>query len=834
MIPGGIPEHDTTSYVNGLFGFQLSAAGSGDQLLLYSLSENAISLAEKANKIQHFFVDHTRLGIPMIVFDEALHGLVRGGATVFPQAIGLAASWDTLLMHRVSEAIAQEARARGIRDVLSPVINIASDVRWGRVEETYGEDPFLTSRMAVAFTGGFERNGIVTTPKHFIANVGDGGRDSYPIHLSERLLDEIYFPPFEACITESGARSVMTAYNTTDGVSNSASHWLLEKKLKEDWGFRGFVISDANAVGGDVVLHHTAADYPAAGEHAISGGLDVIFQTEYKHHALFFGARPGDGYDSGRINDAVRRVLQVKFELGLFDHPYTSMDSATHWVDNNSHQPLALQAARESIVLLKNSRQTLPLAPTIHRIAVIGPDAAIPRFGGYSGSGNHPVSILQALKEAVSDTTGIRYESGCGYTATEWIAVPASALSHVDSGKSVPGLDGRYYNGLRVSGSPVIHRTDPQINFHWTLYAPDPALTADFYTAEWTGQLRSPVTGNYKIGLTGNDGYRLYINGKLVIDQSEKQSFHTRLVSCHFIKDKPYDLRVIFTEPNGNASIRLIWNLGVEDPWEQQITRAVAAARASEVAVIAAGITEGEFQDRAMLELPGHQEELIRRVAATGKPVIVLLVGGSAITMQHWIDSVGAILDVWYPGEQGGRAIAEILFGKYNPAGRLPISFPIDVSQVPLVYNHKPTGRGDDYNNLSGLPLFPFGYGLSYTRFDYSAISLDKSITDTLHDVEVSCTVTNTGDLAGDEVVQLYLRDEHSSVATPVMALKGFQRIFLQPKASRQVHFRVTPSMLRILNEEMKPVIEAGRWRIMIGASSRDIRLKETLTVKYP
>ena len=304
-----------------------------------------------------------------------------------------------------------------------------------------------------------------------------------------------------------------------------------------------------------------------------------------------------------------------------------------------------------------------------------------------------------------------------------------------------------------------------------------------------------------------------------------------QIANYYFEKDKGYKIRVEFFEPNGGAHLKLIWNVDVENNWQQKINEAVALAKKSDVAVVAVGIHEGEFQDRAMLSLPGHQEELIKAVAATHKPVVVLLVGGSAITMSNWLDSIHALLDVWYAGEQGGNAIADVLFGDYNPAGRLPITFPINEAQLPLVYNHKPTGRGDDYYNLSGLPLFPFGFGLSYTTFDYSNLHLEKTNISNTNSVKVSCTIKNTGNVAGDEVIQLYIHDVLASVSQPVMQLKGFQRIHLNACESKEISFMITPQMLSLLDKDLNHVVEAGDFRIMIGASSRDIRLKETLTV---
>src|SRR5579872_4117680 len=362
MIPGEIPAGQEEHYRNGLFGFQVSAAqkkgDAGAQMLDYGVSDDAAALREKINGLQRFFTDSTRLGIPMIAFDEALHGLVRGGATVFPQAIALSATWDTALVGRVASAIAAEARIRGIRDILSPVINIAADPRWGRVEETYGEDPLLVSAMGVSFVSGFENSSVITTPKHFIANVGDGGRDSYPIFANERLLDEEFFPPFIACIQKGGSRSVMTAYNSLDGTPCSANTWLLTKKLKTDWGFKGFVISDANAVGGANVLHFTSPDIATSGKQAIDAGLDVIFQTSYDHYKLYIPPFLDGRIDTNRINDAVSRVLRAKFELGLFEHPYVTDADLQSWGDAKTHKALAEQAALESIVLLKNNPNT--------------------------------------------------------------------------------------------------------------------------------------------------------------------------------------------------------------------------------------------------------------------------------------------------------------------------------------------------------------------------------------------------------------------------------------------------------------------------------------------
>jgi beta-glucosidase len=835
MIPGDLSE-GKEKYKTGIFGFQISTVGqnadAAQQLMNYSAGASAVETAEMVNQMQHFFIEESRLGIPIIPFDESLHGLVRQGATAFPQSIALAASWNVNLMHQVSKAIAIECKTRGIRQILSPVVNIASDVRWGRTEETYGEDPFLASEMGVAYVSEFEKIGIITTPKHYLANSGDGGRDSYPIHWNERLLREIYLPPFEACFKRGGSRSVMTSYNSLDGSPCSANDWILNQILKKEWDFKGFVISDAGATGGANVLHFTAADYPESTVKSINGGLDVIFQTNYDHYKLFSPPFLDKRIDQKIIDKAVTRILKMKFELGLFDNPYINPKEAGIWNGHSTHRQLARLAAKESIVLLKNENKTLPLTKTISSIAVIGADATEARLGGYSGPGINPVSILDGIKNKLGTDVEVNYTKGCNRENIQYQTVSSDFLSCIVKGKITKGLNGEYFNNVTLNGNPVFTRIDQKIQFQWTLFGPDyEKLTYDFYSVRWTGKLKAPKTGIFKIGIDGNDGYRLYIDNKLLIDNWKKLSKQTIVKDFAFEKDKEYDIRIEYYEPTGNAFFSLVWNADISNNESEEINKAVELAKKSDVAVLVVGIEEGEFRDRAYLGLPGRQEELINKVAATGKPVIIVLVGGSAITMNNWLNNVNSIIDVWYPGEDGGNAVADVLFGNYNPAGRLPITFPVFEGQLPLVYNHKPTGRGDDYNNLTGQPLFPFGYGMSYTTFEYSELKLEKSKISRAESTIVKCKVSNTGKMDGDEVIQLYLRDELASVARPLTELKGFQRINLKAGESKEISFEINPEMLSMLDINLKKIVETGDFRIMIGASSKDIRLRGILTV---
>jgi beta-glucosidase len=805
MIPGGpTGRRDSASnYSHGIFGVQNRSA------------TDARSDAELQNRFQAYFVDSTRLGIPIIPFEEAVHGLMRRGATVYPAAIALAAAFDSGLVRDVASAVARDARTRGIRQVLSPVVNLATDVRWGRVEETYGEDPLLASVMARAFVGGFERHGVIATPKHFVANVGDGGRDSYPIDVSTRLLEELFYPPFRAAIVDAGARSVMTAYNSVDGLPASQSRALLAGTLKRDWRFRGFVISDQSAVGGAVVLHHTEANTAAAAQHALEAGLDVIFQSDYEQYAPYLAAFRSRAIASTVIDSAVARVLRAKFELGLFEHPYVDADSAGAWQGDAGTRALARDAARKSVVLLENRKNALPLAPTIASVAVIGSDAGEARLGGYTLDSARGISILDGLRARLGDR--VRYARGPSRALGDHAAVPEQ---YFDS------LSGEYFDNIALDGAPRVTRSDENIDFHWTFRPPARGLHVGWYSIRWMGRLRAPSGGVQRLGVEGNDGYRLYLDGKLLIDNWRKQSYRTTLVSVALAANSTHDVRLEFFESAGNARVRLVWDTTAANDAHVRIDSAVALARRSDVAIIVAGIEEGEFRDRSSLALPAQQEDLILGVAAAGKPVIVILVGGSAITMRRWIDQVDAVVMAWYPGGEGGNAIADVLLGDVNPAGRLPITFPIANGQLPLRYNHKPTGRGDDYVDLTGEPAFPFGYGLSYTHFTYSQLRIEPGAVGPAGRAHVTFRVRNTGARAGDEVPQLYVHPVVSPVAQPVMALKAFGRVHLGAGEERDVTFSIDVHDLRVLDDHQRWVLPAGVTSVMVGASSSDIRLR--------
>jgi len=640
------------------------------------------------------------------------------------------------------------------------------------------------------------------------------------------MMEEVFYPPFKAVIDKGLASSIMTAYNSFDGRPCSQSHFLLTEKLKKEWGFRGFVISDAGATGGANVLHFTAKDYTDATTQSIEAGLDVVFQTSFDHYPLFYDAFQKGLIDQKAIDSAVVRVLRAKFELGLFEQPYVDEKI----LRDVSVPDLPLKAARESVVLLKNDDNILPLKKNIS-IAVIGTDAVEGRLGGYSRDGKAEVTILEGIQNLIGKEN-VKYAEGCGMYDDSLVAVAPYFLFHTEDGKQVPGLKAAYFNNISMEGIPVLERVDNNIDFAWTLFSPKQGVVNyDFFSVRWEGVLKSPGTRIYNFGVRGDDGYRLLVNDSLIIDNRQKQTVRTTTVPYMFEDGKNYDLCMEFCESVGSAHISLMWDAGLNTSEEEEIDFAVQTAQSCDVAVVVAGIEEGEFRDRASLRLPGRQEEMIRKIAETGKPVIVVLVGGGPVVMTDVIDDIDGLLNVWYPGDLGGTAVADVLFGDYNPAGRLPISFPVDEAQLPYVYYHKPTGRGDDYQDMTGKPMFPFGYGLSYTTFEYSEMKFSISEISATQNSVVSFTLKNAGKHDGDEVVQLYIRDELASVSRPMMELKGFRRVHLKAGESKKIEFEITPKMLSMLNEQMQRVVEPGSFRIMIGASSNDIRLRGILQV---
>jgi beta-glucosidase len=678
---------------------------------------NARQMAELTNAIQKFFIEHSRLGIPVIFHEECLHGHAAVDGTSFSQPIGLGATFDPDLVRRLFEMTAEEARSRGAHQALTPVVDVAREPRWGRVEETYGEDPYLVSRMGIAAVQGFQgdatfhdRKHVIATLKHFAAHgQPESGTNCAPVNVSERILREVFLFPFQQAIRKGGAISVMASYNEIDGVPSHANRWLLRDILRKEWGFKGFVVSDYFAIR---ELHdrpglfgnHIAEDGKQAAVLAAAAGVNIELPDPdcYLHLATL--VRQGVLRES-LLDELVAPMLAWKFRLGLFEDPYVDPEAAERIAGCEANRHLALQAARETIILLKNDGGIAPLdAAKIKTLAVIGPNADRQMLGGYSGKPKWCTTLLQGIRDRVGDAVDILFHEGCKIT---------------------------------IGGS-------------------------------W--QQDEVVPGNH--------------------DEDRKS-----------------------------------------------IAEAVRVARQADVVVLALGGNEqtsreawapNHLGDRASLDMVGLQDELVDAIVATGKKVIAFLFNGRPISMRNLTEKVPVIFECWYLGQETGQAVAEVLFGDANPGGKLPITIPRSVGHIPAYYNHKPFARrGYLFDDIR--PMYAFGYGLSYTGFQFGPPRLKKTVICKNESTSVSVEVANIGDRAGDEVVQMYIRDKVSSVTRPVKELKGFQRITLNPGEKRTVSLDIDPEHLAFYNIDMKHVVEPGVFEIMVGSSSRDEDLQKIL-----
>jgi beta-glucosidase len=659
------------------------------------------------NGVQRYLREKTRLGIPELFMGEALHGFMEYGSTSFPQAIGLASTWDPVLVKQVFNAAGEEAGAAGVGQVFSPVLDLARDPRWGRTEETYGEDPYLVSRMAVAAVTGLQgddffigRGHAMATMKHFaVHGQPEGGTNTAPGNYSERVIRETFFVPFEAAVREGRVGSVMASYNEIDGIPSHINHWLLEKVLRQEWGFPGFVTSDGDGLQMLVQTHHVAATKADAARLAIAAGVDYDLSDGSVYRTLLTQVKQGIVPES-QLDRAVSRILAAKFRLGLFDDAIVDPDAAERITNSPEHRKIALKAAQETIVLLKNDKHLLPLdLNKLKTIAVIGPNADGLHLGGYSRSPIHGVTILQGIQDRVGSKAKVVYAEGCRFTN-----------KHQD------------WHGWFDDNVELI----------------DPATQAD------------------------------------------------------------------------------------------RIKEAVATANSADVAILVVGENESTNReawseqhrgDRDSLDLLGAQNELLKAVVETGKPVVVFLVNGRPLSINYIAEHVPAILEGWYLGEEGGTAAANILFGDIDPGGKLPITFPHSVGDLPDFYNHKPSANRS-YEFSTREPLFPFGYGLSYTTFKFENLQIEPAQIYVGGKAKVTVDVINTGDREGDEVPQMYVHQRVASVTRPVMALKGFRRIHLNPGEKKTVEFTITPDALSLLDIGMHKVVEPGAFDVMVGPSS--------------
>ena len=685
------------------------AAGAAGE----TVNRDARQTAEFVNAAQHWAVEHTRLGIPMLVHEESLHGYVARGATSFPQAIALASTWDPDLVTKVFSVAAREARARGATLVLAPVVDVARDPRWGRIEETYGEDTYLTTEMGLAAVRGFQgptlplpADKVLVTLKHFTGHgIPEGGTNVGPAHVGERELREIFFPPFEAAVKTYPVRSVMASYNEIDGIPSHANAWLLNGVLRGEWGYQGAVVSDYYGIRELVSRHHLYSDVKDAAERAIESGVDVETPDPEGFVHLPELVREGR-VPQALVDQAVRRVLTLKFEAGLFENPYPDVSIADAKTATPDAVALAREAAEKAIVLLKNDHGLLPLnAAKIKRVAVLGTHAKNTPIGGYSDVPKHVISVLEGLQEAGRGKFDVDYSEG--------VRLTESRCWSCDEVKLVP---------------PSVNR---------------------------------------------------------------------KLIAAAIQTAKKADVIVMVLGGNEQTS---------REAW-----------------------ADTHLGDRASLDLVGQQEVLAKAVLALKKPTVVILLNGRPLSVNYLAEHAPALLEGWYLGQETGHAVADVLFGKTNPGGKLPVTIPRSVGQLPVFYNHKPTARRG-YLFDTTKPLYPFGFGLSYTSFDISAPRVLTPSIAANQPARIAVDVANTGSRAGDEVVQLYIHDDEASVTKPVIELKRFERVTLQPGEKRSITFELTPDDLALWNPEMKKVVEPGTFTIYAGPNSVDLK-SATLTV---
>jgi beta-glucosidase len=818
-----------------------------------------MSLEEKVQQMRDHAPAISRLGIPKYDWwNEGLHGVAFAGyATNFPQVIGMAATWDTQLVHTMGQTISTEARAKyneAIRrgqpeqffglTFWAPNINIFRDPRWGRGQETYGEDPFLTGRMAVAFVTGMQGDDpthfrVVSTPKHYAVHSGpEPTRHQVNIDASPHDLEDTYLPAFRAAVAEAHAQSVMCAYNSIDGAPACANTMLLQQHLRDAWHFDGYVVSDCGAVADVFTGHHFAPDMPHAAAAAVKAGTDLeCGYGQGQAYPALVDAVHQNLISEAEINAALHRLFRARFQLGMFDPPSSFPYGQIPFSEVNSpeHRRLSLQAARESIVLLKNQDHALPLKSSISSIAVIGPTAEYVQSlqGNYNGPPPQPVYPLNGIEKRFS-SAHVNYAQGSTLVAGYAIPIEHTAL-HPANGPG-DGLTGEYFNTPDFSGSPVLTRTDRNVNFNWDKVVPVPSLQRNNYSVRWTGKFTPPAPGDYQLGVRINycyacensEGFRLYLDDKPIVTstaqmQAERGAVYDKSVT--FTDTNPHAIRLEYLHGTGSAGIDLTWI----PPAAALRDQAVQAAKQSDIVIACVGLSpnlEGEEMpvhlegfsggDRTSINLPTAQEDLLKAVAATGKPLIVVLQNGSALAVNWAQEHAAAILEAWYPGEEGGTAIAETLAGDNNPAGRLPLTFYASNAQLPPFEDYAMKGR--TYRYFDGKPLYPFGYGLSYTTFTYSNLQIANTNVAAGQLVTVTVTVTNTGSLAGDEVVELYLT-QPKAFETPQRELAAFTRVHLDPGATTHVGLNLEPRTLSQVDEKGNRIILPGEYTVSVGST---------------
>lgn len=795
------------------------------------------STPDVLNKLQRYFVEETRLGIPCIFTGEALHGISWPGATVFPMPINLGATFDPELTKKTGHAIAAETRSIGIHEILAPNLDLAREPRWGRVEETFGEDTYLSSQMAYAIVTGEQGTNIqaddavIAEPKHYcVHGIPEGGTNCSPARVGRREIETAYLPVFEAGIKKAGAYNAMASYNSIDGEAVICSDYYLRDILKERFGLKGYVRADFGAVNRLWKTHHMTGSDQESIELAVNGGLDVQgfdFPNEVWEKSLIQLVEDGK-IAMEVIDEAVLRILRTKFALGLFEHPYTDEEHYRDVIRCKEHKKIALQAAEESIVMLKNEKQLLPLSKEVASIALIGPSSGKQRIGSYSSVpyGYKVRSLYDEITELVGPDCKVRQIDGCGVTEQDVDLIPKNWFPD--------GIHMEYFNNNSFSGEPVGTGEAGMVKFNWILAKPHRDLNFKGYSVRMSARMEVHTRDfsgadcfDGKLVFTTGDSVRIWVDGKCVIDSfgAHKQS----LPSCPFtfVDGSVHEVVIEYVcDVNGNDLKFCIDYHG--DSMEQ----AVQAAKESDVVVLVCGdntVTSGEGMDRCDLKLYGKQRELIERVSELGKPTVLVLENGKPVDLSFEKEHLDSILVAWFGGELGAKAIAEVLFGEISPSGKLPISFPKNVGYLPCYYSQLP-GGSPAYLEGERRELFEFGFGMSYVHFHYSYLHIQKG--EEPYDYKVSVNVKNDGNMTADEVVQLYVNDLTSSIVTPEKLLQGFQRITLQPKEEKTVTFQLDFDSFKLLDRNYQWVVEPGAFQIMIGASSRDIRLEQEICIE--
>ncbi|GLQ89896.1 glycoside hydrolase family 3 protein [Dyella flagellata] len=802
--------------------------------------------AEKVAQLQSGAPAIPRLGIAAYDWwSEGLHGNARNGyATVFPQAIGLAASWDTQLLQQVGTTVSTEARAKfnaigaghdhgryqGLT-IWSPNINIFRDPRWGRGQETYGEDPFLAGRLAMAFIHGIqgddsEHPRAIATPKHFVVHSGpEAGRHGFDVDVSPHDLEATYLPAFRAAVTEGQAGSVMCAYNAIHGTPACADGDLLTTRLRGDWGFKGFVVSDCDAIDDETRFHYFKPDNAQSSAASLQAGTDLDCGDAY---ADLLEAMQKGYVKASAIDTSLIRLFAARYRLGEWGDgksPYAGI--GMDQVDSAEHRQYALKAALESMVLLKNEHATLPLRSGT-RLAVLGPNADTLETleANYHGTARAPITPLAGLRERFG-ADRVYYAQGAPIAEGVPVPIPETAF-RTKSGR--PGLDGEYFDKLDFSGRPVVTRTDRVIDFDWDEAAPIGGAQPGRYAVRWSGEWLPPAAGDYTLAVqvdrcfdcnNQHDPVRLYVDGRKVLDDNGDDT--PMQVQLHVADQHPHAIRLEYLHSGRDQGVRLQWLA----PAGAQLAQAEAAVRSADAIVAFVGLSpdvEGEelkidvpgFNggDRTDIGLPQAQQALLERAAASGKPLVVVLMSGSAVALNWAKQRAAAIVAAWYPGEEGGRAIAQVLAGDYNPGGRLPVTFYRSTRDLPPFVSYSTQGR--TYRYFTGTPLYPFGHGLSYTHFAYAEPQLSTAQLAAGKTLTLSATVRNDGGREGDEVVQVYL-DAPDDALAPRHALVGFQRVHLAAGQSRRVSFQLAPRQLSSVDAAGERAVKSGHYRVFVG-----------------